>query len=193
MVSIIKDICIFMIIAQAILFFVPGSSYGKYVRLLVGIMMILQLTQPLFQLLTDEEERRRIADRVAQLEQAVSAQGQGLVVEDNRDGIARAIEQELKEKLEECDSGYRIQAVALDQDQGRVVVTVRAEDKAGGARGEIRIEPVCLGEKSPQESARQEGAVAQDDAEKERLQRLCGQALGVEEQRVEIVLRQEGG
>ena len=91
MVSIIKDICIFMIIAQAILFFVPGSSYGKYVRLLVGIMMILQLTQPLFQLLTDEEERRRIADRVAQLEQAVSAQGQGLVVEDNRDGIARAI------------------------------------------------------------------------------------------------------
>ena len=83
--------------------------------------------------------------------------------------------------------------MALDQDQGRVVVTVRAEDKAGGARGEIRIEPVCLGEKSPQESARQEGAVAQDDAEKERLQRLCGQALGVEEQRVEIVLRQEGG
>ena len=41
MISAIKEICIFMIIAQAILFFVPGTSYGKYVRLLVGMMLIL--------------------------------------------------------------------------------------------------------------------------------------------------------
>ena len=40
MVSVVKEICIFMIVAQAVLFFVPGSVYVKYVRVLVGIMMI---------------------------------------------------------------------------------------------------------------------------------------------------------
>ena len=43
MISAIRDICIFMIIAQTILYFVPGDSYMKYVRVLVGIMMILKV------------------------------------------------------------------------------------------------------------------------------------------------------
>ena len=41
MVEAIKEICIFVIIAQAVMFFVPGNAYMKYVRILVGILMIL--------------------------------------------------------------------------------------------------------------------------------------------------------
>lgn len=191
MISIIKDICIFMIIAQAVLFFVPGSSYGKYVRLLVGIMMILRLTQPLFHLLTDEEERQKIAGRVARLGEAVSTQSHGLVVEDNRDGIVRSIEQELKERLDGCGGEYGIRAVALDQARGRVVVTLEAGKETGAPGGEIRIEPVRLGESGGPGSLPPESVMPQE--EKERLRELYAGALGVEAGKVEILMEQEGG
>ena len=71
MVSVIKEICIFIIVAQAILFFVPGKSYIKYVRILVGIIMILRITEPIFGLVMDEESQQKIRDRIRMLEENI--------------------------------------------------------------------------------------------------------------------------
>lgn len=54
MVDAVKEVCIFMIIAQAILFFVPGSTYMKYVRVLVGIIMIIRIMEPVLGLFPGE-------------------------------------------------------------------------------------------------------------------------------------------
>lgn len=51
MLSMIKEIGIFVIIAQAILCFVPKETYAKYVKVLIGIMIVAQMASPVFSLL----------------------------------------------------------------------------------------------------------------------------------------------
>ena len=60
MVAAVKEICIFVMIAQAVMFFVPSNSYMKYVRILVGVMMILKITEPVFGLFLDEERENAV-------------------------------------------------------------------------------------------------------------------------------------
>ena len=51
MQSFIGEIGIFMICAQAILHFRPKESYGKYLRLLFSVMILIQIFQPVSELL----------------------------------------------------------------------------------------------------------------------------------------------
>lgn len=53
MLSVIKEIGIFIVIAQAILYFVPGDTYVKYVKILIGIMMIAKMISSVFSLLSE--------------------------------------------------------------------------------------------------------------------------------------------
>lgn len=178
MISVIREICIFMIIAQAILFFVPGSSYGKYVRLLVGMMLILRLVEPLFGLVVREEKQQEIKEKIWELEQAVHAQGRELEIEDSQALVSKGIEKELKEKLEECDGAYRVLSVDFGQEKENIIITVSGKKEPEDG-GEIRIEPVKVGEPA-----------MEDGAEKEKLKALYGSCLGVETGRVEIVWKQ---
>lgn len=54
MLTIVKEIGIFVVIAQATLIFVPKETYAKYVKVLIGIMVIAKLISPMFTLLSNE-------------------------------------------------------------------------------------------------------------------------------------------
>lgn len=177
MISAIKEICIFMIIAQAILFFVPGSSYGKYVKLLVGVMLILRITEPLFGLVLNEEKQLEIRERVSQLEQAIHMESKELIWEDSEAIISRGIEEELKNKLEKCEGNYRITGVNLEQGTENLIITVIEKNRA---EGEIWIEPVQV--EAGEEKKREEGG--EDEQE---LKRLYGDTLGMEPEKIKIV------
>jgi len=175
MISIIKEICIFMIIAQAILFFVPGGSYGKYVRLLVGMMLILRLIEPLFGLLVKEERQLEIKEKIGELEQAIHMESREPVFEDSQALVSREIGEELKNKLEQCDDAHRILGVDFGQEKENIVITI-SQKSGPGREGEIWIEPVQVGNEE-----------TEDEGEKEELKALYGSCLGVEAERIEIV------
>lgn len=46
LLQIIRQVGIFMICAQMILHFKPSESYGKYIKLLISIMVLVQLFFP---------------------------------------------------------------------------------------------------------------------------------------------------
>ena len=96
MISIMKEICIFMIIVQGILCFVPGNSYIKYVRILVGIILILRITEPILSLVAGGDVRQEIDRKVSELERSISLEQQKLEIEDREMGIYNSIEDELK-------------------------------------------------------------------------------------------------
>lgn len=48
MLQVIKQVGIFMICAQMLLHFKPAESYGKYLKLLISLMVLAQLVVPLF-------------------------------------------------------------------------------------------------------------------------------------------------
>ncbi len=54
MLEIIKEIGIFIVIAQAVLYFVPGESYVKYVKVIIGIIMIAKIAQPVLALTSEK-------------------------------------------------------------------------------------------------------------------------------------------
>lgn len=48
-IDLLKEVGIFMVCAQTILHFKPCGKYDKYLKLLVGIMVIAQLTMPMLE------------------------------------------------------------------------------------------------------------------------------------------------
>ena len=109
MVGIIKEICIFMIIAQAVLFFVPGNSYDKYVRILVGIIMILRFIEPLFPLLAEDGIRLEIENQMAILEQQMAGiydagREDGGEIKDSETEVYKSMEEEFKRQLSPVES-----------------------------------------------------------------------------------------
>ena len=93
MQKVIGQIGIFMICAQAVMHFRPKEAYGKYLRLLFSIMILVQLLQPFtmfffgeskldlqrstkqFQEMLDET-MKTAADRAAATEEKIDEMGQ---------------------------------------------------------------------------------------------------------------------
>ena len=171
MVDAVKEVCIFMIIAQAILFFVPGSTYMKYVRVLVGIIMIIRIMEPVLGLFPGEEIRQAIA----MLENSIRSESPGVEIQDQETEIYKNIEEEVLEKLNACDSSYR----AVGVDIGDTVI-IRVQSRKEEAPGMVEIAPVRLeGETEEKQAKRQEGF--------EKLKKIYGSCLGVEENKIEII------
>lgn len=191
MIHAIKEICIFMLIAQAILFFVPEGTYMKYVRILVGILVILRITEPLLEIFLDENTGKEIQERMAGILEEAEQNGQMLFVEDGSVGIYRGIEAELKKKLVLCRNDYEVKDVTFDEEEGMVVITVesRQEEAKEKAAGEIRITPVTLENEGVQENKEPE-----DNLKYEKMQELkeqYGNCIGVDPE--SIVIRGTGG
>lgn len=66
--SMIGQIGVFMICAQAVLHFRPKESYGKYLRMLLGVMILVQIFSPVYGLLFGEEGTT-LADNVRKFQE----------------------------------------------------------------------------------------------------------------------------
>ncbi len=199
MVSIIKNICIFMIIAQAVLFFVPDGAYMKYVRILVGIFIILRITEPLFGFLMDEDREEEMKERIREWEAGIEYESYDLEIEDGSMGIYSGIEEELKEKLDQCESDYQVKKVELVKDLSgdnmEVVVTVSPKQEVNAVSGEnikniqrIQIAPVVIGDEEEENAGAGDldGEGETYDGELEKLKELYGAYIGADPERMEI-------
>lgn len=64
LLEIVKQVGVFIICAQMILHFKPAESYGKYLRLLMSTMVLVQLVVPVFGLLKGNVQETFV-DRVS--------------------------------------------------------------------------------------------------------------------------------
>ena len=187
MVGAVKEICIFMIIAQAVLFFVPGNSYDKYVRILIGIIMIMRFMEPLIQLFAEEDVKLEIKNRISLLEQQMAGlndiygENEGKI-KDSETEIYKSMEEEMKKRLAACESDYEIVSVKFAESlrQGKetgngaeIIITV-SEEKSGA--GAIYVEPVKVGENEKEKTV------------DESLKKMYADQIGVDAQRLEILL-----
>ena len=180
MVGAIREICIFVIIAQAVMFFVPGNSYMKYVRILVGILMILKITEPVFGLLLDEDGKREIENRAALLEREIDLKSGELDLEDGSVEIYESITEELRSHFNDCGSGYEVLGVELTKDQ-RIVVTVREMSGEEKESHKIQVETVVIGK-----DARQKRSGTQEE---QALKEMFGNCISVDAERIEILFQ----
>lgn len=115
MLSIVKEIGIFIVIAQAILYFVPGDTYVKYVKVLIGIMMITKMISPVFLLLSEEGVEEVVLQGDEFLEKFEDAEEETLE-SGVYDEIYIAIGKEIENKLNQNPAeGYTVEQVNVIQ------------------------------------------------------------------------------
>lgn len=121
LVELIKKIGIFMIAAQAVIHFAPGQKYEKYLKMIVGIMILLQLLSPLYSISVNAEtdwnkQFQKIEEEIAQgmpegILGEISNAGMGTTTEK----VIEELEGEIKTKLNKGipDENYRVTGVRV--------------------------------------------------------------------------------
>lgn len=111
--------------------------------------------------------------------------------EDRSIGIYQGIEEEIKTRLDQCQSGFTVKGVELLDEEGMVIVTVISRDdpKEIGNREEIYIDPVVLGENEAENESRQ---ISQEEkAQDQGLKKLYSECVGISPEK--IVIKYVGG
>lgn len=121
LVDLIKKIGIFMIAAQAVIHFAPDIKYAKYMKLIVGILVLLQFLSPVYKIVSGME-----VDWSAQLsdmEQEFDVYGVSENLSDSysvSEAVTKSMEQEIKYRLKDYISG-------IDSEKNYVVTNVIIE------------------------------------------------------------------
>lgn len=129
LIELIKRIGIFMIAAQAVLHFAPGQKYEKYIKLIVGALILLQFVTPLGGILarteTDWGGRLFEMEELLEEEATVGLSGSRTA----SDIMVESLENEIKSRLntEIAEDGYMVSDVqirmnAVDGEEGRQYV-----------------------------------------------------------------------
>lgn len=148
MIQIIREVGIFIVIAQAVLYFVPGESYVKYVKIIIGIIMIAKMAQPLL-VFVDGQQWQRILEEMPDLQTFSQAE-----LPDAREGSGRieeTIERELIGKLNaEPFEGYTACGVVFaTAGSGKEELVITVSDRRG-KEGQIRIDKITVGDAQAQ-------------------------------------------
>lgn len=112
LVDLIKRIGIFMIAAQAVIHFAPEEKYGKYMKLIVSIMILLQFLTPVYRILSAEgtDWLEMFSDIGAEYP-LEDVPGSGSTA----DALIDSMEKEIKSKLNDeiADENYRVENVRV--------------------------------------------------------------------------------
>ncbi len=141
MPEIIKETGIFVVIAQALLYFVPGEAYVKYVKVLIGIILILQIAGPFLRLAGEDMPEKLLQDGMLLFQEA--DEGYREVAEMlPYEGICEEIGPEIKEILsKEEANGYLPKHVKLIQREEEVFLEITVEkQQVSSAKNPIGLE-----------------------------------------------------
>lgn len=156
--TIIKRVSIFMILAQVFIHFRPSPVYEKYFKFLIGIMSTIMLLLPVTELFCEgsiENYQQQITCYINELEQ-MSAQELPTVISPDTNYIA-SIEQEVKSKLNKlvAEEGYIVEEVEL-QEEPSVKIYLRASQNAASTIYIERIKKIQLEETERETMAEKE-------------------------------------
>ena len=135
-----KRIGIFIICAQSFLHFTAGKSYEKYVKLLIGMMILAQFVVPVRALFLSGENAE-LWEEVERFQRELEEMTGDIEWEyPEENGTAAAFGEEVKEKLGGIagEDGFYIKGVTVYEEPPKVEVTV---GKTQGG-GKIQIEKI---------------------------------------------------
>lgn len=187
MLQTIREIGIFMIVAQAIVHFAPGKQYEKYVKSISGVIILLLFLKPFVEMAGGQWQSpsavfERLQESVGMPDfPAVSAVTTENTVED---AVVRQMEEEIAERLNRELAGdpclvKQVELTLLTEaehsggEEAFFLIVVMGEQPAGS--GEIVVDEITVG--APQ---------AKEDETMEAYRLRFARLLGLEEDRVEV-------
>ncbi len=185
MIEMIKEMGIFIVVAQALLYFVPGNSYVKYVKVVIGIAMIAKIAEAVVLPFSNNAAGDRLDEMLDQsftFMEASEESMEGKADEENKAAILKGLNEEIRLRLNEDPSyGFVVEEVSLKENpsgelQG-ISVTV---SESGGRNPEIKIEKIPAGA---------DGEDKETSQTEEKLKKRYGDILGIPPEQIEIRLK----
>lgn len=139
-----KQIGIFIICAHSLLHFSAGKSYEKYLKLLVGIMVLAQFAIPFGEIFLGKETER-IWEEAKQFQKELEERAGDVAWEfEEADITSQALEGEIEAKLGSAagEYGYVIKAVEVHDNPPMVEVVLKEGEKE---KGRIAVEKIRIG------------------------------------------------
>ncbi|MBO5208223.1 MAG: stage III sporulation protein AF [Lachnospiraceae bacterium] len=162
LVDVIKKIGIFMLAAQAVIHFAPGQKYEKYIKLIVGILILVQFIIPINKLLGGDEtewstlletmEIEKVMEQgttIEYLEEETGFEKMTFSVEDKSEvqqTVVEQIEKEVKSKLNNHISGrgYTITNVIIMIKQGKFKNQTNMDNQQNEENAAYELESVRI-------------------------------------------------
>ena len=150
--NLIGQIGVFMICAQAVVHFRPKEAYGKYLRLLLGVMVLVQIFSPMYGLFLDREGEK-LTGSIREFQQEME-ESMGEAAERNAISNVQLEDMSLKmlqEIWEQTDSEEVGELLGME-DAEQEEIYGAADAGEGSTTGtdvqavEIKIAPVKVGE-----------------------------------------------
>ena len=152
-----KGIGIFILCAQSFMHFAAGKTYEKYVKLLIGVMILAQFIVPVRALFLGSENAQmwdEIEHFREEMERMAEEAGQDAAAAMERGGadpgagrVKSAVEEEMKGRIAEVagSCGWVAQEVELSQEPPRIMIKVRREGKGEEEMKKIKIDKIAAG------------------------------------------------
>ena len=178
-----KKIGIFIICAHSFLQFSAGKSYEKYLKFLIGLMVLAQFAIP-FGGMVLGKDAGKIWEEAERFRMELEERAGEVVWELEEEDIAsQALEEEILSKLEPAAEGYgyRVREVTVHSSPSRIEVVVYKGKKE---KGRIEVETIRIGGGMRNGKEREE-ATGQYSS----MRQSFSAALGTEE--AYIVIREE--
>ena len=212
-VELIKKIGIFMIAAQAVIHFAPAQKYEKYIRMIVGVMILLLFLTPVYQILTKTAWEEPDWNEMTENGLEVSVPELDMASNSVMNSVVKQLEEEIKSRLnrEMEEENYHVVSVNVsmqtmenaDEYEGKqyeldsMRVIVRRTYSIGGTetqnsmdkieKVQIQKIDVTLDEQSMHENEDESETEFTEKQEKEEAfrKRFCN-ILGMEEKYMEV-------
>ncbi len=132
-VELIKKIGIFMIAAQAVIHFAPAQKYEKYIRMIVGVMILLQFLIPVYQILTKTTWEAPDWNALTKNELEMNVPEPYTMPDSMLNGVVKQMEEEIKSRLnrEMEEENYRVVSVSVSMQ------TMEDAEEYGGKQYEL--------------------------------------------------------
>ena len=185
MTEIIKETGIFIIVAEAMVYLSPSEVYAKYIKLIVGMVLVVRLALPVLSLISGEgipfslEELPEYVTETENTGRTVSWQVQAKTTSQfgkmdrsemgtlsfergssktQENPVQIQMEKEIRQRLERTDSGAQIREVKFQEredDSLYLLITVEEPEKSGTVRAEETDDPGKEGRKAWLQQQRQ--------------------------------------
>ena len=132
-VELIKKIGIFMIAAQAVIHFVPAQKYEKYIRMIVGVMILMLFLAPVYQILTKNAWEAPDWNALTANGPEVSVTELDMASNSVMNSVVKQMEEEIKSRLnrEMEEENYRVVSVSVSMQ------TMENAEEYGGKQYEL--------------------------------------------------------
>lgn len=186
-----KKIGIFIVCAQSFMHFAAGKSYEKYIKLLIGVMILAQFAVPIRSFLSgDGEEKiygqveafqKEINELLEQeMETPISVANDSY---GDEPGTVELLEREMREKLsEEAEKyGCRVREVTVCEEEPLLLIAVTKEAECAEKIRVEKIEKIKTADMEENETQKEETAWAA-----EKMKERFGIVLGIDPSYIEI-------